>query len=165
MYARRRELQFNVIKRLSKSAAGVFAEKGFREKDYQRIISEFKPFKDDRQAVAFRIISNLFREIVIGCIMKADIDPHLGVFHRRHNFSLALDLCHILEAEADMQSIRFLRTSTNKGYLQRGNNGWAISKDGMRDIIHRFENRRKQVQETVERLIDDVFALMRELRR
>lgn len=165
LYSRRKEIQLNVIKRLSKGIAGVFLAKGFRERDYQRIIERFKPSKDEQWKVVYGIVSNLFREMIIGSVLKADLDPHLGVLNRRHNFSLALDTCHVLEPEIEIQCIQFLRTAKEKGYILRDQDSWSVSKDGTRDIIHRFENRRKQTHEIVEKLIDDIFELMRELRR
>jgi hypothetical protein len=168
VYAKRREAQIRVVKRLSKGVARSFAEKGFREKDYQQFIEEFKPTgqaKDEYWRVACGIVSNLFREMAIGCVVKADLDPHLGVIYRRHNFGFALDLCRVLEAEIDLQCIQFLKGAKEREFLIKGSAGWAVSKEGMKDIIHRFENRRKQLQEIVERLMDDIFEMMRELRR
>jgi CRISPR/Cas system-associated endonuclease Cas1 len=165
LYARRKETQINVIRRISKGVAELFATKGFREKDYQRFIERFKPSRDEQWKVVFGVTSNLFREMIIGSIVKADLDPHLGVLHRRHNFSLALDICHVLEAEIDIQCIQFLKIEREKGYMAKDRISWSVSKEGMKDIIHRFENRRKQIHATVERLIDDIFELMRELRR
>jgi CRISPR/Cas system-associated endonuclease Cas1 len=168
VYAKRRETQIRVVNRLSKGVARSFAEKGFREKDYQKFIEEFKPTgqaKDEYWQVASGIVSNLFREMAIGCIVKADLDPHFGVICRRHNFGFALDLCRILEAEIDLQCIQFLKGAKEREFLIKSSAGWAVSREGMKDIIHRFENRRRQLLDTVEGLIDEVFELMRELRR
>lgn len=165
LYARRKETQINVIRRLSKGFAGLFTAKGFREKDYCRFTERFKPSNDEQWKVVSGVISNLFREMIIVCILKADLDPHLGVLYRRHNFSLALDISYVLEAEIDMQCIQFLKTAEEMSYIVRDQSGRFVSKEGMRDIIHRFENRRKYLFETVEKLIDDIFELMRELRR
>jgi len=168
VYAKRRETQIRVVNLFSKGVARSFADKGFREKNYQKFIEEFKPTgaaKDEYWRIASGTVSNLFREMLIGCIVKADLDHHLGVIYRRHNFGFALDLCRILEAEIDLQCIQFLKGAKEREFLVKGSAGWAVSKEGMKDIIHRFENRRKQLQEIVERLIDDIFELMRELRR
>ncbi|MBE0426437.1 MAG: CRISPR-associated endonuclease Cas1 [Nitrospirae bacterium] len=168
VYAKRREAQIRVVNRLSKGVARSFAYKGFREKDYQKFIEEFKPagaVRGEYWRVASGIASNLFREMTIACIVKADLDPHPGIIYRRHNFGFALDLCRALEAEIDLQCIQFLKNARGKDFLVNSSAGWVISKEGMRDIIHRYENRRKQLHEMVERLIDDIFELMRELRR
>lgn len=163
--SKRKEIQLKAIRRLSKWTAELFAMNGFRERDYQRFIEEFKPSKDDKWEVVSTIVSNLLREIIIGRIVKADLDPHMGILHRRHNFGLALDLCHILSGDVDMQCIQFLRTAMEKGYMEKQRGLWAVSRQGMKEIIHRFENRRVKLQERVEKLIDDIFEIMRELRR
>jgi hypothetical protein len=64
-----------------------------------------------------------------------------------------------------MQCIQFLRTAEEKGFMEKQKGVWAVSRDGMKDIIHRFENRRVKLQERVEKLIDVIFEIMRELRR
>jgi CRISPR/Cas system-associated endonuclease Cas1 len=175
LYSKRKEIQLSVIKRISKRTAEIFIEKGFRERDYKSLINEFKPFQqsgsggDEKFKVVYGTVSNLFREMAIGCILRADLDPHLGIYHRRHNFGFALDICHILEAEIDIQTIQFLKIAKDKcqpaEYITKDSEGWIITKEGMRNIVQRFENRRKELQEGVERLLDDVFELMRDLRR
>ena len=165
VHAKRKQIQISVMNRISKRIAGLFIAKGFREKDYREVIEEYQPFSDEQWKVVSALVGNLFREMTIGCTVKADLDPHLGVLHRRHNFGLALDICFVLEAEIDLQSIQFLKGAKGKGYMVKEQMGWTVSKEGMKDIIHRFENRRKQLHETIEKLVDDVFELMRELRR
>lgn len=167
LYAKRKEIQLGVVKRLSKNVAWLFVSKGFRERDYREFIEGFKPSDttDERSKVVSGTISNLFREMVIGCIVKADLDSHIGILYRRRNFGFALDICYILEAEIELQSIQFLKSAKGEGYIIKEQAGWSVTKEGMRDIIHRFENRRKQLLDTVEGLVDEVFELMRELRR
>ncbi|MGB9716526.1 MAG: CRISPR-associated endonuclease Cas1 [Thermodesulfovibrionales bacterium] len=167
LYSKKKEVQLGVIKRISKRTAEIFSEKGFREKDYKKFIEEFKPphLFDEKFKVVYRTVSNLFREMVIGCIVRADLDPHLGVYYRRHNFGFALDICYALDSEIEMQTIQFLKIDKDKGYIVKEPDGWIISKEGMRDIVHRFENRRKQIQEKIESLLDDIFELMRDIRK
>jgi len=169
LYAKRKEIQLGVVKRISKRVAGLFISKGFREKDYREFIEEFKPSNhpktDERFKVVSMTISNLFREMVMGCIVKADLDPHLGILYRRRNFGFALDICHILEAESELQTIQFFKSAKENGYMVKEQVGWSVTKEGMKDIIHRFENRRRQLLDAVEGLIDEVFELIRELRR
>ncbi|NWF52864.1 MAG: CRISPR-associated endonuclease Cas1 [Nitrospirae bacterium] len=172
IYSKRKETQLSVIKRISKRTAEIFSEKGFKEKDYKKFIDELKPshLTEEKFKSVYGTVSNLFREMAIGCIVRADLDPHLGVYYRRHNFGFALDICHVLEAEIEIQTIQFLKIAKDKcqpkaEYIMKDSLGWLITKEGMRDIVHRFENRRKELQERVERLLDDVFELMRELRK
>ncbi len=167
LYSKRRETQLVVIKRISKKTAAIFAMKGFREKDYNLIISELKPLNlsDEKFKVVHGTVSNLFREMAIGCVLKADLDPHIGIYYRRHNFGFALDLCYTLEPEIELQTIQFLKNPKDRVYIIKEPSGWAITNEGMKDIIHRFENRRRQLQERIERLLDEVFELMRDIRK
>lgn len=163
--SRRKAVQISIVKRLSKEHARRFYNHGFREKDYQSLLSKFKPSNNEKWKTISNIVSNLFRELIIGCVMRAGLDPHLGVLYRRCNFSFALDICHILEAESDIQCIQFFKTSRNKNHILKDEKGWYVSREGMKDIIQRFENRKRFLYMTVERLIDDIFEIMRELRR
>lgn len=163
--SRRKEIQLNVVKRLSKRILFKFTRFGFREKDYRNIINQFRKCSLEQWQVVTVIISNLLREMIIGSLIRADLDPHMGVLHRRHNFSLALDLCYILEAEIDIQSLQFLKQKIENERLIKENKNWCVSKEGMRDIIHRFENRKNQLTNITEQLIDDIFEMMRELRK
>ncbi len=162
--SRRKEIQLNVIKRLSKKIFYKFTKFGFREKDYLNIINQFRKCNLEQWQLVTGIISYLFREMVIGCLIRAELDPHTGILHRRHNFSLALDLCYIFEAEIDIQSIQFIKQASENNYFIKENKNWLVSKEGMKDIIHRFENRKNQIINITEQLIDDIFEMMRELR-
>jgi len=162
--ARRREFQLNTVERLSRVVATNFIAKGFREQDYQGLINKYKPKSQDQWMVVCGLITNLFKEVIIASLVKYDLDPHMGILHRRRNFGLGLDICHILEPEIDLNAIKFFQCNRNNILMQRGNNGWIVSQEGMRNIIHRFENRRKSLQEKIESIIDDLFRLMRELR-
>lgn len=163
--SRRKEIQLNVIKRLSKRIHYKFMKYGFREKDYNSIINQFRKCNLEQWQVVTGIISNLFREMIIGCLIRADLDPHMGVFHRRHNFSLALDIGYVFGAEIDIQSLQFLKQINENIYLIKLNKNWSVSKEGMKDIIHRFENRKNHLINITEQLVDDIFEMMRDLRK
>lgn len=164
LYSKRRDVQLGTVSRLSRSAASLFISRGFRERDYQEFIKRHKPQSEEQWKIVNEIISNLFSEMVIGSIMKSDLDPHTGIMHRRHNFGLALDIGYTIGPEADLQGIQFFKSVKENVSLIKGSEGWAVSKEGMKEIIHRFENRKKALHEMVEQAIDDLFALMRELR-
>lgn len=162
--SRRREFHLGTVKRLSGVVASNFIRNGFRERDYQEFLNKFKPRSQDQWVVVCGLIGNLFKEIIIGSLMKSDLDPHMGILHRRHNFGLALDICHIMGPEIDLHAVQFFRCNRDNNLMQKGNNGWLVSQQGMKDIIHRFENRRKSLHEKIESIIDDLFRFMRELR-
>jgi CRISPR/Cas system-associated endonuclease Cas1 len=165
LYARRRALEIYTLKRLSKKIAGEFVMKGFRTRDYRNIIIRFNPSDTAWWDVGKAMVANLFREMTISCLVKAELDPHIGVLHRRYNFGLALDLCHILEPLVDLQTIQFLRNAGRNNYLINDSSGWSISGDGVKDIVQRFENMKKKLYQSEERLLDNLFELMRELRK
>lgn len=154
LFAQRRNQQINTIKRLSRAEALRMTSQGFREKDYKLFISRLISYKEGLYKAASAIINNLLKEMAVESLLKADLDPHIGVFNRRHNFGLALDICYAIEPEADLQSVMFIKTSADS----------HISPDDMKDIVHRFENKRMIVHEIIETIIDDIFKLMRELR-
>lgn len=165
IFSRRREQQLYAVFRLSKKVGSTFASKGFREKDYHHLLERFRPFEDSQWVVVLGAVRSLVRELIIACLVKSDLDPHLGAIYRRHNFGLALDICHVLEPEMELQSILFLRGAAAKGHIIKDKSGWSMTGEGIRDIAQRFENRRKQLQSLTERLLDDLFELMRELRK
>jgi CRISPR/Cas system-associated endonuclease Cas1 len=165
LYARRRNVQIYVLRRLSKKTARSFVKNGFREQDYQKFIAAFNPSGKDEWKVVSNIIISLFREMIIGCIIRADLSPHIGILNRRYNFGLALDILHILMPLADLQCIQFLRNEKDKGYMKRDLSGLYVTREGMRDVAQRFENIRKTTQKHTDMLLDHIFELMRELRK
>lgn len=162
--SKRRDAQLDTTKRLSPVIASGFISKGFRECDYQEFIRQYKPRIEEKWNVVKAIINHLVREMIIGSIMRSDLDPHIGIRHRRHNFGLALDICYTVGPEIDLHGIQFFKRNKENDFIVKGHGGWSVSKDGMKDIIHRFENRKKMLHDLIERTLDDLFALMRELR-
>lgn len=161
---KRRKLQIYTLKKLSKAMAEKMLQEGFRERDYREAIRRFIVGKEEQFKTARPIIKNLIKEMVTESLIKADLDPHEGVINRRHNFGFALDICYVMEPEVDLQCIQFLDASSNSGLILNKSNTWTISDEGIKDIIQRFENRKRLVSESIETSIDDIFRLMRELR-
>jgi CRISPR/Cas system-associated endonuclease Cas1 len=162
----RRRLQLETIERLSSAAAPIYKSKGFRDRDYDEFIHRYAMMAGTipERKLAEGIITGLFREMVVGELLKADLDPHLGVVHRRHNFGLALDICSILEPEIHLQAIQFLRAAKGRSFMLQGPGHDVLSKDGMKDLIHRFENKRVAQQACIGAILDGLFELIREVR-
>jgi CRISPR/Cas system-associated endonuclease Cas1 len=156
-------IQVETLNRIFKRAAGKL-RLGFGEGNYQMILSRLRPVDEEQWCVVAGIVNNLFRGMVIERLLKADLDPHLGVMHRRHNFGLALDICHIIGAESDIQAVQFFRCAGQKSFVRKKGDTWTVTDEVMRDIIQRFENRRETLENLVEIIIDELFDLMRELR-
>jgi CRISPR/Cas system-associated endonuclease Cas1 len=163
LLSERKRIQLNTVKRLSKNIAGLYLAQGFKEADYRNFVRQYKPADEDKRLTIETLIGNFFREMLISGLMAAGLDPHMGVLHRRRNFGLALDLCHAMEGEVDIQTVRFLQRSPGE-WMLKGKRGWEVSRDGMKDIIHRFENRKRANLVMAEHLIDELFELMRELK-
>ncbi len=155
----RRKLQLNAIGRISKRLKIEYSLKGLRESDYKKIIKFATLLYGKEYEFVHNIVSGLFREMIISRLTRAGLDPHLGVLHRRRNFGLALDICHMLGPEEDIQSIQFFKASKGKQYVTP----LGVTSDGMKDIVLRFENRLKTIISITEQIIDDIFEAMREL--
>lgn len=160
---KRMVIQVNVLKRLFQKIAYKFRF-GVGEGNYRELLSELKPSDEEKWLMVAGIVNNLFRGLIIEHLLKADLDPHLGIIHRRHNFGLALDICHIMGAEGDMQGLQFFRCAETGQYIEKRDSRWTVTTAGMRNIIQRFENRRADLSNMVEIIIDEFFELMRELR-
>ena len=161
--AKRTVLQVNVLRKLERSLSGQLTL-GVGEGNYQQVLSRLKPKSEDKWLVITGIVNSLFRGLIMEHVLKADLDPHTGVIHRRHNFGFVLDICYIVGAESDMQAVRFFRASRDDSMMEKRHNGWRTTDPGMRDIVHRFENRRGQLSNLIGTVMDEAFELMRELR-
>jgi CRISPR/Cas system-associated endonuclease Cas1 len=162
--AHRRTVQLRTVRKLSRDAARVFSKMGMRERDYQDFITRQITVGQKPRVLVHEAFHNLYRETILRGLVRADLDPHLGVVHRRVNYGLALDLWEIMAADADLQTAQFFRQERWEKLLRNDGGQWSLAPVGMRDIAQRFENRQKIVVGLVEKLIDDLFALIRELR-
>lgn len=165
MFAQRRRIELKVLRRLSKSVFETFTASGFSRKDYRMIIEKARVVSEEQWQAICNVIRGLLREMVVGYIVKIGLDPHIGILNRRHNFGLALDICQILDPEVHVQSIQFSKVAKAKGYLNKEKNAWAVTPEGMKDIVHRFENRRQEVKAEIGLILDNLFELLRDLRQ
>lgn len=161
--AKRMVLQINMLNRLLKNLEPEIRQ-GMGDGNYQIIISELKPKDEERWALVSSAVTNIFRGMIIEHLIKTDLDPHMGVIHRRHNFGFALDICHVIGAESDLQSLQFFRSSEANKCVIRDKGKLLLTEGGMRNIIQRFENRLAFLENTVDIIIDEIFELIRELR-
>ncbi len=161
--AKRTVFQMDVLRKLAPSLSGLLTF-GIGEGNYQQVLSELKPKSEDKWSVITGIINSLFRGLIMEHVLKADLDPHTGVIHRRHNFGFVLDICYIVGAESDIQAVQFFRAERKVSLMEKRQNAWRVAEPGMRDIIHRFENKRVRLSNLVGTVIDEIFELMRELR-
>ena len=161
--AKRALLQLGFIKKFLPHRFNILRKKGFGEGNYQEILKGIKKVSEEKWLVVNSVITDIFRNMIIEGLIKADLDPHLGVVHRRHNFGLALDICYIMGGESDIQTLQFFRTDENRSLIVNENKDWFITDEGIKNIVHRFENRRSDLRGKLEIIIDELFDLMREI--
>ncbi len=134
------------------------------EGDYQELLSFFLPKERAKWQVVKSFIESLFRSLIIEKLSHSGLNINLGIIHRHDNFGLMLDFAFILEPVIDEQTIQFFRIPKNNRHLEKKESTWALKKEGLGQVIHRFENKKGQAEEIIEEAIDEFFHLMRELR-
>jgi CRISPR/Cas system-associated endonuclease Cas1 len=161
--AKRAVIQLNLIRRFVPSLASKLEKRGFGEGNYQEILKRLRKVSEDKWLVVNGIVTDIFRNMIIENIIKTGLDPHLGVIHRRHNFGLALDICYILGGESDIQTLQFFRSSKIEELIIRNKEGWIVTDKGIKNIVHRFENKRNYLKSLLDNIIDELFILIREM--
>lgn len=160
---KRLNLQLDTLKKLFPYRRNEF-RRDIGEGNYQKTISLLKPKDEIKWKVVKGFIENLFRTLIIEKIDQRGLNLHFGVIHRDDNFGLALDLGYILESLVDEQAIQFFRRRENYSCFEKKESSLSLSKNGLKEIIHRFENKRGIIEEIIENILDEYFQLMRELR-
>ncbi|GBD96669.1 MAG TPA: hypothetical protein ENG83_10840 [Nitrospirae bacterium] len=161
--AKRILLQLNMLRRYVPPLAAKLEIKGFGEGNYQEILKGIRKVKERKWLAVNGIITGIFRNVIIESLIHSGLDPHLGVIHRRHNFGLALDICYIMGGESDMQTLQFFHSVNLRELIKNETGHWVMTDRGIRNIAHRFENKRKEVKEKAEDIIDELFDLIREM--
>jgi|WetSurMetagenome_2_1015567.scaffolds.fasta_scaffold32623_3 CRISPR/Cas system-associated endonuclease Cas1 len=159
----RRSNQLDTLRRISTEKAQVYARIGFRERDYEDTIRSLLFDSASQWGAARTAVEGLLHEMIIRALLRADLDPHLGITHRRHNFALALEFSWALDGEIDLQTLRFLNAARFNGPSWRSPDGSIILKDGLKALVERFEKRKSAVHHLIEGMIDDLFRLMRDV--
>lgn len=159
--AYRQRVQIDVLKRLLKGRMpDSYVSVGLKEEDYQQVMDNIiSPYRERFQHIR-NAVSAVFTEMVTSKLIASDLDPHMGVMHRRRDFGLALDICHMLGPEMDIQSVQYFRGKKGPGHRT---NKEASSED-IKATVVRFENRKEALVFMTEHIIDGIFELIRELR-
>jgi hypothetical protein len=159
----RRSNQLEALKQLSEEKARVYSRVGFRERDYDEIVRSLLFDGEPQWRAARTVVEGFLHETIIRALLRADLDPHLGVTNKRHNFALALEFSWALGGEIDLQTVNFLNTAHFHGPSWRSPDGFIILKDGLKALIEHFEKRKDAVHQLIERMIDDLFSLIRDI--
>lgn len=161
--ARRRNNQLQLLKDLSCKELNLLRRKGLREKDFKRIIATYLPEDENPVHVIKGTVTGLIHELITDNLIASELDLHIGVLHRRYNSGLVRDLSYIIETEAIRQTIQFFKLKRWEFYLDYVEGEWLLNAGGMKSIAVRFENQKKEIEEIIDNLVDDIFQLMREL--
>lgn len=159
---KRANIQIRVLQRLFPGKSKIFSQ-GVGEGNYQLAIKPFLPLDKEKLETARNFISSLFQGLIIKCAIDAGLDINLGIIHKRSHLGLAHDLSFVAEPQVDQQLIEFFRFGGQKNFLEKDLIGWKLTKEGVKDIIQRFEENRKEIMDIIENIIDELFYLMREL--
>lgn len=162
---KRMNLQIKLLQNLGpdRSRYKIFSRE-VGEGNYQLIIKRFMPRETEKWEAVKNFIKGLFESLITNLAINAGLDPNIGVIHKRSHLALVQDLVFIIESLIDEQAISYFRSPFNQHLLERDSTGWKLKKDSLRNIIHRFENKRKENQEIIENVIDELFYLMKEIR-
>jgi CRISPR/Cas system-associated endonuclease Cas1 len=154
--------QINVMNKISPSLQ---INNQIGEGNYQQWLKGRRPQKLSSWQAVKRSVRLLFRGVITEKLIKAKLDLHLGGYFRRVNFGLVLDLALILDPKVDEQCLLFFRQKSWADLLQTESDGRILLSDaGHKNVVHRFENKKKELGDEIERIIDDYFSFLRELR-
>lgn len=101
--------------------------------------------------------------MVIKEIISSNLDPHMGIINKNCNFGLALDLYKILEPECDLMTIQFFTSCRWHEFVLNTDKKCTLTKDGWRNVVHRFENRKQVIAHRLDMVIRGYFDLMRSI--
>jgi len=156
-------LQTNLIWKYAPKLAAAIRKDWIGEGNYQIVLKDLRKVGERKWLFVSGIINNIVRNLIVEKLIGNGLDPHLGVVHRRHNFGLALDICYIMGGLSDIQTLQFFISCKERSLIEKAGAHWIVTDEGMKNIVHRFENRRKEMQLRVENIIDELFILMREM--
>jgi hypothetical protein len=97
-------------------------------------------------------------------IIRAGLDPHFGFLHRWCDFGFAMDLCAMMEPEADLEAARFLKLPGGDSIFLPGRKSPSLTKEGMKELVRRFESRKASVGRHVDSIADSLLDLFRDYR-
>ncbi len=164
LISERRKIQLKVVTKLSKKVGAIFRTNGFREMDYSDFIKRYVSVSEKRWSCVNSIISNYLNEMILRSILLANLDPHIGIYNRRYNFGMALDIFYAMEPEADMQTVQFFKIDKANDYLIHSSTGLRLTEEGLRNVVQRFENKKKLTQRLIDNVLDGLFEIMRYIR-
>lgn len=154
--------QINVINRISPSLQ---INNQIGDGNYQQWIKTRRPKNLSAWQAVKSSVRLLFRSIITektyeGCLIFIS-----AAISGRVNFGLVFDVALILDPRVDEQCLLFFNQKNWQLLLQTKSDGnFLLTDAGHRNVVHRFENKKTQLGDEIERIIDDYFSFLRELR-
>jgi CRISPR/Cas system-associated endonuclease Cas1 len=129
---------------------------GITDADYNEVVEYLKPKDEKKWKVIYNFTFGLFRVVVVEELMRAGLDPHVGILYRHFNYGLALDICRIINSEVEIQTIQYFRSSVIRPNRKEKYARQLLDGNDIRNIVHRFENRREAVRGMISGIIEDL---------
>lgn len=155
--SKRKIIILKIFKKLSPKIHKKFAKEGINDTRYLEIIEHFRK-SNPRWSVLVGIINAMLLELLLPVIENARLDPHCGVKNRGVDFGFALDLCWVFEPEVHYQAIRFFKDPARRGGLP-----WYPSGELLKELVTRFEERKKFLISEAKLLLDELNDLLRQI--
>ena len=128
---------------------------------FQAQIVSYKPGREMEWPVIKGVLENLATQAITSKIVKFGLDPHRGVRAGASNFSFVKDICYVFEPEIERQTLDVALTLKPFGQFNTTRKGGNLTKDGIKLVVHTFEQRRNFIGWFLGIFIDAFFDLMR----
>lgn len=137
---------------------------GNYEEILRELIQKLRVSRDVWNSVRM-MVSTLFEGLIIKRLIVWGFHIHTGIINKNKNFGLVQDLAYILGGEIDSQTFQFFDCGEPRGKVFLSNSGqWEVAPSAVREIVHRFENRKKAILGIIEDTINELCELIREMR-
>jgi len=130
------------------------------ENDYDEMIAYLRPSDNIKWAVVTGFITSIFKGVIIEELYRAGLDPHPGIMDMSGRYGLANDFCNVVDAEIDFQALQFLKCSIVNPLQDKKFQSSRLTEQAVQNIVHRFENRRLELQKMLSGLIEDFVTVV-----
>lgn len=133
------------------------------ESEYQEVVAYLKPADNEKWEVVSGLVRTLFLSLIIEHLLRAGLNPHIGIIHEMYHLGLAHDLCYVMGAKIDLQCLRFFRSTIYNPPKDVTYKRHLLTEQCIRSIVHRFENNRQDLDTVTGNIISDLIELMKKL--
>lgn len=128
--------------------------------DYAYLIKQLERTLPAQSRIVREVIDHLFQETIISVLLANGLDPHVGIVHRNKNYGLVEDMRDFFRPEADYQAVCFFQEFDGQPWFETDEDGvYSLGRDGLYQIIRRFESRRESILYVSERLTEQMLKM------